>query len=131
MSDRPPYDPRQNPNRARDHLANERTYLAWMRTAAALMGFGVVMVRMRYILSAADQARTHGSELGLLFALLGLLMVPCCTFHYFSVRRAIDTDTYAPAGPWVVLFSIAVTLVGAAAIYFLLTAPGAGAPRLP
>jgi len=29
---------RQNPSRVRDHLANERTYLAWMRTAVALMG---------------------------------------------------------------------------------------------
>ncbi|GEA26892.1 hypothetical protein MiAbW_01452 [Microcystis aeruginosa NIES-4325] len=25
-----------NPNRIRDHLANERTYLSWMRTAIAV-----------------------------------------------------------------------------------------------
>ena len=40
---------RQNSSRVRDHLANERTYLAWMRSAIALMGFGVVIVRLRYI----------------------------------------------------------------------------------
>ena len=38
----------RNANSARDHLANERTYLAWIRTAVALMGFGVVIVRLRY-----------------------------------------------------------------------------------
>ena len=38
---------RRNPSRVRDHLANERTYLAWMRTAISLMGFGVVIVRYR------------------------------------------------------------------------------------
>lgn len=33
-----------NSSRIRDHLANERTYLAWMRTVIALMGFGVVII---------------------------------------------------------------------------------------
>lgn len=30
-------------DRVRDHLANERTYLAWMRSGIALLGFGVVI----------------------------------------------------------------------------------------
>ena len=29
--------------RIRDHLANERTFLAWLRTGMAMMGFGVVI----------------------------------------------------------------------------------------
>src|ERR1700743_3559744 len=28
-----------------DHLANERTFLAWIRTSIALMGFGFVVVK--------------------------------------------------------------------------------------
>ncbi len=28
-----------------DHLANERTFLAWIRTSIALMGFGFVIVK--------------------------------------------------------------------------------------
>jgi putative membrane protein len=38
---------RRNSSRIRDHLANERTYLAWMRSAIALMGFGVLIARLR------------------------------------------------------------------------------------
>jgi len=30
--------------RSREHLANERTFLAWIRTSIALMGFGFVIV---------------------------------------------------------------------------------------
>ncbi|QEM08229.1 DUF202 domain-containing protein [Mucilaginibacter rubeus] len=30
---------------ASDHLANERTFLAWIRTSIALMGFGFVVVK--------------------------------------------------------------------------------------
>ena len=32
--------------RIRDHLANERTYLAWLRTGMAMMGFGVVIAKL-------------------------------------------------------------------------------------
>lgn len=38
-----------NPNRIRDHLANECTYLPWMRSGVALMGFGVLIVRLRIL----------------------------------------------------------------------------------
>lgn len=118
-----PSERRLNPNRVRDHLANERTYLAWMRTAVALMGFGVVIVRLRYIVPPALRGHTHGWELGLVFTLVGLLTVLLCTAHYFILRRAIDADTYEPAGIWVILFSLAVALIGAGVLYFLFSSP--------
>jgi putative membrane protein len=34
-----------NPNRARDHLANERTFLAWVRTGVATIVFGFAIGR--------------------------------------------------------------------------------------
>lgn len=120
-------EPTRNPSRVRDHLANERTYLAWMRTAIALTGFGVVIVRLRYPLPTQQQELANGWLLGFVFAFTGLLTVALSTRHYFEVRRAIDDDTYSPSGRWVVLFSMAVALLGAGVLYFLLSSP-AGAP---
>ena len=37
-----------DPN-TRDQLANERTFLAWVRTSIALMGFGVLIACLRFI----------------------------------------------------------------------------------
>src|SRR5271163_1331330 len=34
-----------NPNLARDHLANERTFLAWVRTGVAAVAFGFAVGR--------------------------------------------------------------------------------------
>lgn len=48
-----------NPNRARDHLANERTYLAWIRTAVSLMGFGVLIVKLRFTHTADAPGGRH------------------------------------------------------------------------
>lgn len=113
-----------NPNRIRDHLANERTYLAWMRSGIALMGFGVVIVRLRILQPPlAPQPPGNGWKLGLAFSLVGLLTVLFSTQHYFGVRRDIDEDTYEPADRWVLLSSLSVLLLGAGVLYYVFTVP--------
>jgi len=114
---------RQNQSRVRDHLANERTYLAWMRTAIALMGFGMVIVRLRYFQIPQLPRPGIGWKLGLVFSFVGLMTVLLSTLEYFSVRRDIDDDTYEPAGRWIILFSLAITLLATGVIYFIFTAP--------
>lgn len=116
--------PKRRSDRVRDHLANERTYLAWMRSAIALMGIGVVIVRLRLLRPPlAPQPPGNGWKLGLVFALVGLLTVWLSTQHYFVVRRDIDEDVYEPADRWILLFSLAVTLLGGGIVYYVFTVP--------
>ncbi|BAY66180.1 DUF202 domain-containing protein [Calothrix sp. FACHB-1219] len=111
-------------DRVRDHLANERTYLAWMRSGIALMGFGVLIVRLRIIRPPlAPQPPGSGWKLGLAFALVGVLTVLLSTQHYFAVRRDIDEDTYQPPDRWILLASLAVVLLGGGVLYYVFTVP--------
>jgi putative membrane protein len=125
-----------NPNRTRDHLANERTYLAWIRTAVALMGFGVVVVRLRYLMPPGAATWGHGWELGLLMAVVGVLLVLLATGHYFQVRHAIESDSYQPSSRWIIACSFVITPIGAGIIFYLLSSPaipfvpGIGASKL-
>ncbi|MBD2436005.1 DUF202 domain-containing protein [Nostoc sp. FACHB-110] len=114
---------RLNPSRIRDHLANERTYLAWMRTAIALLGFGVVIVRLRIFQIPLSPSPGNGWKLGLVFSLVGLVTVWLSTAHYFSVRRDIEDDTYEPTDRWVILFSLAIMILGSGVIYYVFTTP--------
>ena len=114
---------KQNPNRVRDHLANERTYLSWMRMAIALLGVGVIVVRLRILKPPMMPSVGNGWKLGLAFAVIGMLTVWLSTYHYFAVRHDIDTDTFDPPDRWVVLFSLAITLIGAGVIFYVFAAP--------
>jgi len=114
---------KRNLNRIRDHLANERTYLSWMRSAIAFMGFGVVIVRLRILRPPLAPPPGSGWKLGLAFALVGLLSVLLSTQHYFAVRNDIEEDTYEPPDRWVWLLSIAVVILGFGVIYYVFTIP--------
>lgn len=114
---------RRNSSRIRDHLANERTYLAWMRTAISLMGFGVVILRLRFFRPPITTTPGNGWKLGLIFSLVGLATVILSTFHYFAVRYDIDEDTYEPPDRWVLIFSLTIALLGAGIIYYVFTLP--------
>lgn len=109
------------PGRVREHLANERTYLSWMRSAISLIGFGLITVRLQLF-----QSPVYGSEitwkLGLILSFVGLITVLLSTFHFFAVRRDIDADFYQPAGRWVILSSLAVTFLGTGVVYYVFTA---------
>jgi len=114
---------RRRSERVRDHLANERTYLSWMRSAIALMGFGVLIVRIRMLQPPLAPTSGNTWKLGLVFALVGLVTVFLSTQHYFAVRYDIDEDTYEPADRWVILFSLAVLLLGSGVVYYVFSLP--------
>ena len=112
----------QNLSRAIDRSANERTFLAWMRAAIALMGFGVVIVRLRVVQLPVQHRHAMGWKLGLIFSLVGLATVLISTKHYFTIRHQIDSDTYKPPDGMVLFFSFAVGLLGIGVIYAILAA---------
>ena len=113
-----------NPNRIRDHLANERTYLSWMRSGISLLGFGVLIVRMRVLRPPlAPQAPGNGWKLGLAFAVVGLITVALSSWHYFAVRNDIEDDTYAPSDRWVLLSSLVLVALGTCVVTYVFNVP--------
>jgi putative membrane protein len=111
-------------SRVTNHLANERTFLAWLRTAIAMMGFGVVIVRLRYLApqAAVGHGLLHATQLGLIFAIIGLMMVAFALSNFFAVRRAIDSEEYHSDGRGVVIFAAAILILGIIVVAYLLTA---------
>ncbi len=118
MNDSPP----ANSNRARDHLSNERTFLAWMRTALALLGFAAVIVRLR-LLPPELRGHAHSVWLSMAFAVLGFLIVRLATWSYITVQRGIERDEFKPNNGLVLVFGATVALLGAGVLLYLYLTP--------
>ncbi len=104
----------------RDHLANERTFLAWVRTSIALLGFGVLIAKLRF-LEIAPRAGVHSTRLGLAFACAGVLTLLLAAWHYDRTRRMIDCDNYRAATHLTFAFAAVVFALGLASVLYLLT----------
>jgi putative membrane protein len=89
-----------------DHAANERTFLAWVRTAIAMMAFGFLIERFDLFLhaivpsSAGRNLSTVGERFantaGLAFIVLGAVMIMIAAARLFVTARQIDSEGIHP-----------------------------------
>lgn len=95
---------------ARDQLANERTFLAWIRTALGVIGLGVITARFLEVGGRAAEIL----GLGLIF--LGAVMLAYAVARFRRVTRMIASGHYQSAhwGPLLVAVACATLCVGAA-----------------
>ena len=108
----------------RDHLANERTFLAWVRTSIALLGFGVLIAKLRFLIagtSVGPHAGARSTLLGLAFAVTGLLTLVFAAWHYARTRRMIDDGDYHPSPHFVFAFGGVLIGLGLASVVYLLS----------
>lgn len=108
-----------NPNRARDHLANERTFLAWVRTGAAIIVFGFAIGRFSIAIRQLAALQGHGLRtaglsvwMGSGTIIAGLLMVVAGLFRYRRNRAHLDAGSFEPAGFGLDLLTILTILIG-------------------
>ncbi|MCF6767801.1 DUF202 domain-containing protein [Thiotrichales bacterium 19S11-10] len=86
----------------RDHAANERTFLAWIRTAITIMAFGFLIERFDIFLSYLHQSirdpnlkfqSSLSAEItGLLLMVVSVIMIITCTIRYLMMKKSIDSN---------------------------------------
>jgi putative membrane protein len=123
MTNMPPSD---SSNRARDHLANERTFLAWVRTGVAVVVFGFALGRfalaIRELLQMQGHVpRTAGASVwfGILAIVGGVVLVWAGLNRYRQTRTQLDTGSFQPAGFLIDLVGILTILFGLALAGYL------------
>jgi len=86
-----------NPNRARDHLANERTFLAWVRTAVAIVVFGFAIGRFSIAMRQLTALQGHPLHRGGLSVWMEFDHCRCCAGNGWSIALSEDEEF---AGSW-------------------------------
>ena len=87
-----------------DHAGNERTFLAWVRTAIAVMAFGFLVAKFDLFLKIAARSLAvgdrqtvslpradFGGAVGAVLIIAGTVMVALAAVRFVHTRRAIDS----------------------------------------
>ena len=117
----------------RVHMANERTFLAWIRTSIGIMAFGFVVERFalfvrqlsllfgKEVLPQTLQPHGYSRIFGIALVGVGTIMSLLSFIRYRRTAKQIDEDAYQPSGALDLLLTVAVLIIGVFLVVYLLT----------
>lgn len=105
------------------HLANERTFLAWVRTAIAIMGVGFLVTNLHS--SLIDTLTVRGDLLATIIGLatvgLGVLTVLMSMIIYFRKIQSINNQTFVSSKTYIITLSTIIIFIAMLlAVYFII-----------
>jgi putative membrane protein len=117
-------------SRQREHQANERTFLAWLRTSIALIGFGFAIARFGLFLRQIQLAVTQkpvatnsfftSENLGITLVIFGIIVICLAAWRYNQVFWQIERGNYRPNRLLVWMMAGVVTILGSLSIPLVL-----------
>lgn len=112
----------------RVHMANERTFLAWIRTSISIMAFGFVVEKFSLFVKqfayylgkeASPPPAGYSAVLGVILVGLGAAIGVLSFFRYKAVERQIDEDTYVPSRVLSALLTLSLIAIGVFLVLYL------------
>jgi putative membrane protein len=119
--------------RATEYLANERTFLAWIRTSVAVVSLGFVIARFSVWLRdlavhREPQVQAHHAgislPIGVAMMTLGGLLAVLAAWRYHVVNRDIERGKVSADRGLVILVTVMVALLSGAMIALVLLTAG-------
>lgn len=117
-------------DRQREHQANERTFLAWLRTSIALIGFGFAIARFGLFLRQLQVAVTQkpvatnsiftSENLGVALVIFGIIVIGLAAWRYNQVFWQIERGNYRPSRLLVWIMAGVVAILGSLSIPLVL-----------
>lgn len=118
------------PEDARDHLANERTLLAWIRTSIAIMAFGFVVVKFSLFLRQVSlflgenvsipQQKGNSSLIGILLVGVGSLVLLLSYLKYKKTEQQLINGAFKSSSSLVFSLTIIILLISVLLILYLI-----------
>lgn len=119
----------------KDHLANERTYLAWIRTSIGIMAFGFVVEKFAIFVKQialllgkenlgnislpSSHIQGYSSIFGVTLVSLGVLISLLAFVKYRRVEKQIVDNTYRPSNFLNLLLALIVLTIGIFLVIYL------------
>lgn len=120
----------EKPKNLNDHLANERTFLAWLRTGIGVMAFGFVVVKFSLFLKQLSlifgnqniiHSKGYSAEIGILLVVFGLIISIFGYFRYKKTEKQINEDSFKNNSFLIGLSTIILIVFTLILIWYLIT----------
>jgi len=112
-----------------DHLANERTFLAWIRTSIAIMGFGFVVVKFALFIKQISLVLTtkqtvlpgkgYSTQIGILLVAVGAFMAFYSWLRYRITKKQLINKAYKPSALPALFLTIGIVVIGVLLVIYL------------
>lgn len=110
---------------AREHLANERTALAWVRTCATLVGLGFAVARFGVFLRTdrGGWEPPAAEALGAVLVAAGAVAAVAALVRFLRARDQIRRRAFDPELWPEVALALVATAIGVGVVVYLLASP--------
>lgn len=114
---------------ANDHLANERTYLAWVRTSIGIMAFGFVVVKFSIFVKQISlllgnepviQPEETSSIMGIVLVLVGTITSILSYIRYKNTEYQLNNSQYRHSSLLITILTGFILLVSIFLIVYLI-----------
>lgn len=102
---------------AQQHLANERTFLAWIRTAISITGVGFLTTSLHFTIKISSNSYINilVIVLGIFACVIGFITGVLSTIQYTKKRREIQAGIFIPSNHSIIfvssLFSLLIFMI--------------------
>src|SRR5690606_15460861 len=112
-----------------DHLANDRTFLAWIRTSLGIMGLGFIVVKFSMFLKQVSMMMgmsntvpaqdRYSNMIGIFLVGFGALITLVSYLDYRRIRRQIDHNEFKRRGELMNFAVISLLIISGLLIWYL------------
>ncbi|ANU24086.1 YidH family protein [Planococcus donghaensis] len=106
------------------HLANERTYLAWIRTVISIVGVGFLATSLHFTMGVTRNSfvDTFTIALGIFACIFGLVVIFSATQNYKKKRQQLINETFTPSNMHITLISsmLAIMIMMVVVYFFMI-----------
>jgi len=114
---------------AREHLANERTLLAWIRTSIGIMAFGFVVVKfslfvkqISLLLGKDSTIPQHGysSVIGIFLVAVGAVVLILSYVKYKRTEKQLLNESFQSSSTFILSLTIIILIISLLLILYLI-----------
>jgi len=112
-----------------DHLANERTFLAWIRTSVGIMAFGFVVVKFTLFIKQISwllgkevgiHQQGYSSFIGIFLVVVGAITTLLSYLRYNDIKNQLNNHSFKSSSMLIIMLTALILIISISLVTYLI-----------